>query len=627
MRRARWGCFGTSWLLVLCAGCAPLHDPIERVTQVEVQATLQADARGDPTTPDRDHPWRALTLPARDLGSAALGLPPGQPHWADYWFRLHYRPAPDTPAAILVPRSGVVSMFARFNAVTVRDQHWDSGARWTTPALFVAPGEVLRSGADNEILIAVQNRGGLARLPALEVGPADELRRRYERRLLLTEDAPRIATTLQLALGVFAFAFWWRRRSETAYLDFGFSSLAWSIHLVPYHAALTAEGQPAIWVWSLGGAALAWVVATTYAFVMRFLGVSRDRQIRRLRIYALVSSTLTLLAPQLGPAAQAPIWAATVVVLPAAITAFVLVVELPLVWTIRTRETATIAVALWVQLAFAIHDALHAFGWVPIENIALVPLSASLTMVVFGYSIVRRYADSLARVEHSRAQLKQELSARTLELEASHARLRAIEREQALADERQRLMREMHDGVGSALMSSLVLVEQGRLDSAEIAQVLRESIDDLKLTIDSLEPIGHDLLTLLGTLRFRLGTRLEKAGLRLEWQVRDLPPLPWLDAAASLQVLRILQEALTNVVKHARASVVHVETERDGGEVVVRVIDNGHGFACDTHGGEGRGLTNMRRRAETVSGRLEIRSREGWTEVSLRLPIDPAPRA
>lgn len=135
--------------------------------------------------------------------------------------------------------------------------------------------------------------------------------------------------------------------------------------------------------------------------------------------------------------------------------------------------------------------------------------------------MVQSYVGSLAAVERS-VELDRQLVERTRELEASHARVR-----------------EMHDGMGSTLMSSLVLVEQAWLDSAAVAQVLRESIDDLKLTIDSLEPIGNDLLTLLATLRYRPGARLDRTGVKLERNVRDPPPLPCPDATASLQVLRI----------------------------------------------------------------------------------------
>lgn len=105
--------------------------------------------------------------------------------------------------------------------------------------------------------------------------------------------------------------------------------------------------------------------------------------------------------------------------------------------------------------------------------------------------------------------------------------------------------------------------------------------------------------------------------------VRDLPPLAWLDANASLQVLRILQEALTNVVKHAQASRIRVETAFDDDSVVVRVTDNGRGLPEATSGvgsQTGRGLQNMRRRAESLGGRIAITRESGETHVSLRLP-------
>jgi signal transduction histidine kinase len=65
----------------------------------------------------------------------------------------------------------------------------------------------------------------------------------------------------------------------------------------------------------------------------------------------------------------------------------------------------------------------------------------------------------------------------------------------------------MHDGLGSNLMSALVLAEQGRLSRDAVAGLLRECLDDLRLVIDSLEPIGNDLVTLLALLRHRLARR------------------------------------------------------------------------------------------------------------------------
>jgi signal transduction histidine kinase len=166
----------------------------------------------------------------------------------------------------------------------------------------------------------------------------------------------------------------------------------------------------------------------------------------------------------------------------------------------------------------------------------------------------------------------------------------------------------------------------GDLDKAGVARVLRESIDDLKLTIDSLEPMGDDLLTLLGTLRYRLGNRLATAGIKFEWQVQETPPLNWLNPMASLQVLRILQEALTNILKHADANVIRVETGADDAHVFIRLLDNGRGFdvAAKHQQPTGRGLQSLRRRAARLNGRVEITSRPGETIVMLFLPLAAA---
>src|SRR5262249_40218794 len=180
-------------------------------------------------------------------------------------------------------------------------------------------------------------------------------------------------------------------------------------------------------------------------------------------------------------------------------------------------------------------------------------------------------------------------------------RLREVEREQALLIERQRLMRDMHDGLGSTLMSSLVLAEQGKLQQDAVATLLRECVDDLRLVIDSLEPIEHDLVTLLASLRHRLGRRLEAAGLTMRWEVDDLPPLPWLNPPDALQVLRIVQEVLTNVLKHAEARTVRISTGRNGDHVQVQIEDDGHGFEAASPNG-GRGLRHPLQPAARLRG-------------------------
>src|ERR1700674_1825355 len=183
--------------------------------------------------------------------------------------------------------------------------------------------------------------------------------------------------------------------------------------------------------------------------------------------------------------------------------------------------------------------------------------------------------------------------------------MQQMERQAAVVEERQRIMSDMHDGIGGQLISTLSMAEHGEASMAEVAAGLRECIDDLRLTIDSLEPTENDLLPVLGNLRYRLEGRLKTQGITLDWRVMDVPKLACLTPQNVLHILRILQEAFTNVLKHARASIVQVETGVDapGEHVFIRVRDNGHGFTGDH---AGHGLANMRRRAQVIGGILQI---------------------
>lgn len=240
--------------------------------------------------------------------------------------------------------------------------------------------------------------------------------------------------------------------------------------------------------------------------------------------------------------------------------------------------------------------------------------------LAYRFNMIRRQATK--DVKQANASLEQRLRAREAELTESHQRLREIEHSQTLSQERQRLMQDMHDGMGSALTSALRVVERGQLDETEVAQVLKGCIDDLKLAIDSIEPVNADLLLLLATLRFRLGPRLESTGIALRWEVQDIPPLDWLDPKNSLHILRILQEAFTNIIKHTNATEIRVATGADADGITVIVTDNGSGFDVESAlKNGGKGLSNQMRRAQAIGAEVNWDSNNSGTRLTLRLPL------
>ena len=220
-------------------------------------------------------------------------------------------------------------------------------------------------------------------------------------------------------------------------------------------------------------------------------------------------------------------------------------------------------------------------------------------------------------------------------LRAAHERL-VLARE----DERRRLRRDLHDGLGSTLAGLTFITEATRnllrsdVDAAETAlhhvtAGIQAAVLDVRRIVDGLTPPSLDQLGLTGAvsdLADRLGSELP-AGVVVD----AAPGIPPLSAAVEVATYRVAQEALTNVVRHAHASRCRVTLGCRGGTLLLEVDDDGSGTAAPRPGGAG--LPGMRERAEELGGELTVEARPGrGTTLRLRLPISrsaplPAVRA
>lgn len=206
-------------------------------------------------------------------------------------------------------------------------------------------------------------------------------------------------------------------------------------------------------------------------------------------------------------------------------------------------------------------------------------------------------------------------------------RLRQSEAERATLEERTRLARELHDGLAQDLWFAKLkherLLAQVPDDvkplAAEVTQALDAAIAEAKYAVVTMraDERGEPLSELLTGTVDDFGQR---SGLRTEVSAADLPTA--LPPRTQAEVLRILQEALTNVRKHADATVVRVNAEVNDGRLLLRVSDNGRGFRSEETTGDGLGLQGMRERARLMGGELRIMSQpSGGTEVRLSVPL------
>lgn len=203
--------------------------------------------------------------------------------------------------------------------------------------------------------------------------------------------------------------------------------------------------------------------------------------------------------------------------------------------------------------------------------------------------------------------------------------------------ERGRISRELHDGVGqslTALRIQLELLEQQAADPALRARVadLREmaerALQDVRQISHLLRPQMLDELGLLPTLRWLARTFEKRAGLAVELEHEGLED--HIDPDVDSLVFRLVQEALTNVAKHARVASARVRLRRGNGCLVVTVQDQGQGFDAEgalraTEEDRGFGVRGMRDRVHLFGGRFEIRSGPGaGTVLHVEIPLDRA---
>jgi signal transduction histidine kinase len=199
----------------------------------------------------------------------------------------------------------------------------------------------------------------------------------------------------------------------------------------------------------------------------------------------------------------------------------------------------------------------------------------------------------------------------------------------AREEERRRLRRDLHDGVGPRLAALMLELETaGDLVSenpdasalmAKLSGQAREIVSDVRRSVHALRPPALDELGLVGALE-EGATQYGPAGLRIS--VEDPEELSRLPAAVEVACYRIVQEALTNVVRHAGASncSIRIRPDEEASVLVVEVEDDGRGIR--DHDRKGVGLISMRERTEELGGRCTVRRLgDGGTLVTALLPV------
>lgn len=502
-------------------------------------------------------------------------------------------------------------------AININGSHIRShppGARASNrPVLSQISTDLLRDGQNQlDLMLTGPPQEGLDLFP-FYVGSLAQLDALYQVRTTIGIGVARFSLGLMAILFVVIGSIWLARKNDPAYLWLSLSCLSACVYLshygfdmsfIPYKYWTTA--------WTISLCAYVFLILK---FIGRFLKLPR-MMLESIYLWFIIGSTVILL-----------------IVPTEFIFAFVLAIHvgtvifalgvLVVLWQNKQNSDPVDFVIFFVVLSFSltfgIYEEVLNFLDEPSRSQHVLQYIPFIMSVVCLWLIISQLIRSLSEFETLTQSLNDTIVEKSKELANNYQALADAEKQKAIAIERQRIMLDLHDGVGGQLVNTLAYMENNNIGDHTLRSALEDALRDLALMLDALEN-EDNISAQLGMLRTRLEALLKDNGLEFNWQIGEEPVLPITGPSQNLHLARIAQEAITNIIKHADASIITVASTKDS----LTISDNGKGFDVNksTKKSGSHGIMSMRKRAAQIGAVLEISSNDkGVNGTVIRLQL------
>ncbi|MEP4341215.1 MAG: ATP-binding protein [Lentilitoribacter sp.] len=479
---------------------------------------------------------------------------------------------------------------------------------WNHPHLVIVPPSLLLNGK-NQLSVTLYGpaQEGLDLQP-FYFGPANLLESSYTTRWLTLIGVGMFSLGLMGVLFLTLGFVWLGRRQDRAYLWLSLSCASACIFLFHYSTD-TSFMNYKFWT-ATWGMSVSLYVLFIMKFLNRFMGFDA-LPLERVFVGFLI---LSVFAMVLAPASH--VYFLLLVVNYG--TEFFALCVLITFWINRKRvnilDFAIFYTCLSISAALGLYGLILLSLDEPLRNHQLFHFTPLVMAALCLWLIMSQLMRNLRGYEQLNLSLQEKVDQKTAELTLSYERLAKAQRAEAVNDERQRIMSDLHDGIGGQLVNTLAYMQNNDKGDEIMRNALEDALRDLSLMLDSLET-DDSIVTLLGMLRTRLEALLEKHGLQFDWQIEDEPVLKKPSPSNNLHLTRIVQEAITNVIKHANASVITIST--DASSVLIK--DNGNGFKFNNEQKSGHGISGMKRRARQIGAHITFESDDNGTMIRLDL--------
>ena len=547
-----------------------------------------------------------------------------------YHFEFSFIEKPEGLWAIVLPAvSQNVAVFVNDNLLGWSGSFEKPVARNATrPQMFFIPEGELGEGENVFDLYVVSQSAENGFLDRVYIAPAEMSKPAFNDYYLFRHTLPwTIALTIAV-LSIFMLVLWSYRRHETEYGLFALGGLFWLLHSLNQ----LVVDIPTFWNVNLWDSVI--YISAGFLGIVGIFFIHRltDKHYPLFEKVTLYGSLLLLICILITPTKS---WGyfllfnlANLITMIAAFYVFVMTVIHA--FKMKKLEWYALAAAVGIIAEFALNDYLLVIGVRPLYEGRFLHFGAPFLLLSFMWIMLKRFVETLQVAETYNRELKtlnktleNRVEARGEKIRQSFETIRVLEQEQVLLGERSRIMRDMHDGIGVYLTSMIRHLENKTVDKKQLSTAAHNALNDLRLMIDSLGNASTDLPAMLGMFRTRISVALNACKVALKWHVEELPTIKDFGPERALNLLRILQEAFTNALKHSNADCIHLsaysELDADNAPLIkIKIDDNGDGFSMNTI--EGNGLKNMQYRAKKIKAKLSIDTNVKGTCITITLP-------
>ncbi len=490
---------------------------------------------------------------------------------------------------------------------------------WNMPRRWILPVGILKTG-ENTVYIRVEGISELnPGIGFVHLGDYETTMAKHEHYWLEMRDLLTYTLCLEIALGLIAAFVWLFRRKESA---FGYYAIATSLWVL--YVGMNLIVEPLLGVKTLDFARIQSLILLTFAcftcfYSWRFANFKFPQFERSLIGLFFISLLLVLCTP--APYLGVLLRGISVV----GIGVYLLNCMIYPVIAYRSKQPEAYCLAFvmfLVYLPLSVHDCFTIYQH---EGNLLIVYASPFTAVILACIFALRLTRSMDGIERFNTRLARTVKQVRTELEDSLMHSHQLELKNAKLQERIQFAHDLHDGVGSSLVRSMASIEHNseNLNNRQFLSVLKHLRDDLRQVIDhgsSLDTaVPETPILWVAPTRHRFNQLFDELGVMVCWNIPD----SWqavITPVDCIALQRVLEECLTNVLKHSHADRVDVCMSFENQELIAFVQDNGVGFDTTAvkESGLSVGLKSMSTRLVKINAELEVESKPGCTRVTVR---------